>query len=113
MADRRMTSSSVKIWRHNNLSTAPIPIDPDGPKDADGNLTGYPCKRILIKPGVSNQGVIRVHEQQGSNVHYYELAGGELPMELWINNTLLVTLSASAAGNTVYVYIERQAGESQ
>ena len=106
MAQLSTTSSRIKIWRDSDLSTTPQPIDPTGPTHpTTGQLIGYLTKRIVIKAGTANQGTVRVWDQSTSPGMYYQLAASE-ELEMWVDSSLLVLLSGSAASQAVYVYME-------
>lgn len=110
MADLRQNASRIKVWRDSNLDVNPQAIDPTGPTNSvTGNLIGYLTKRILIKAGIANQGNVRVWDQAHSPGMYYELDSGQ-EVELWIDSSLLVDLSGSAANQEVFVIMELQVG---
>lgn len=97
-------ASAVKIWRHDNLPTVPMVIDPNGPT-ANGVLLGYQTKRILFKAGTLNGGNVHLWDQSTSPGMYFPLDSGQ-EVELLIDSSLLVRLSGSVVGQEVMVIME-------
>lgn len=103
-------ASRIKIWRHSNLPATPIPIDPTGPTHpTTGQLLGYATKRILIKAATANTAHIYVWDQSQSPGMYWHMWAG-WTLELNIDSSNLVLLSANTPNQGVSVIMELQTG---